>query len=215
MVVPGARAGEMPPPVNVVLVHGFLDTGHVFDRIARTLEQQGCRCFTPTLLPKDGSSGIDDLTGKLSAQIDARLGRKARFFMVGFSMGGLVVRDYVQNTSDRRRVRGVFLVSTGSRGTLWAWFSPNAHQREMASGSAFLRALNADDSAWRTVPVHAYWTPLDLMIVPSVSTRWPEGKTTRVLCVLHRWMVRNEFVIADIATRIKALSAASAASKKR
>ena len=122
-------------------------------------------------------------------------------------MGGIVTRNYVQNTPGGRRVRGVFLIATGSGGTLWARFSPNPHVREMATGSRFLRSLDADESVWNAVPVHAYWTPLDLMIVPSVHTRWPEGKTTRVLCVLHPWMVRNRVVIADIAARLKTLSA--------
>ena len=193
------------PPVNVVLVHGFLDNGRLFDPMIHELEKAGCRCFAPSLQPNDGSSGIDDLTQKLSARIDAHFGARASFFMVGFSMGGIVTRDYVEHRPAGHRILGVFLISTGSRGTFWARLSPNAHQRELASGSRFLAALNADDSAWKHIPLHAYWTPLDLMIVPSVNTRWPAGKTTRVVCALHPWMVRNRVVIADIGKRMLAL----------
>ncbi len=210
MGIASAHGGELTAaaaaePVNVVLVHGIFNRGRVFDPMVRELERAGCRCFAPSLRPNNGRTGVHDLTAKLSAQIDARFGPRARFFLVGFSMGGLVARDYVENTPGRTRVRGVFLIATPSRGTLLASLAPpGGHLRELAPGSAFLTALNADGRAWRTVPVHAYWTPLDLMIVPSVNTRWPEGagETTRVVCWLHPWMVRNRVVIADILRRI-------------
>ena len=198
-----AQGGERAAaPVNVVLVHGIFNRGRMFDPLVRALETAGCRCYAPSLLPNDGTTGIHDLAAKLSAGIDARFGPRAPFFLIGFSMGGIVSRDYVENTPGRRRVRGLFLIATPSHGTLWAGLASNAHLRELAPGSSFLRALNADDTAWRTVPVHAYWTPLDLMVFPSVNARWPEGKTTRVLCPLHPWMVRDHAVIADLVARL-------------
>ena len=200
------RAHEQAAPVNVVFVHGIYDDGRIFDPMARALEDAGFRCFAPSLKPNDGSTGIRDLTVKLSAQIDSCLGPRAPFVLVGFSMGGLVARDYVENTAGRSRVRGVFLISTGSEGTLWARFSPNPHVRELATGSAFLQQLNANDRAWRTVPIHAYWTPLDLMIFPSVNTRWPAGKTTCVLCPLHPMMPGNRAVIHDLVARLARLT---------
>lgn len=223
MGIASAHGGELTAaaaaePVSVVLVHGIFNRGRVFDPMARELERAGCRCFAPSLRPNDGRTGIRDLTAKLSAQIDARFGPRARFFLVGFSMGGLVARDYVENTPGRERVRGVFLIATPSRGTLLASLAPRgSHLRELAPGSAFLAALNADTGAWQTVPVHAYWTPLDLMVVPSVNSRWPDGAgaTTRVVCGLHPWMVRNRAVIADIVTRVRAIAAASVPPEKK
>lgn len=196
-------------PVNVVLVHGIWNDGRVFDPLARRLEEDGCRCFAPDLRPNGGSAGIDDLTRKLAGQIDARFGAGASFYLVGFSMGGIVARNYVQTASLRRRVKGVFLISTGSGGTWWARLSLNAHQRELATGSAFLRALNAQSEAWRSIPVHSYWTAFDLMIVPAVNSRWPASDATQVGCLFHPWMVRNPLVMADIASRLKVLAACS------
>ena len=77
----------------------------------------------------------------------------------------------------------------------------------MAMGSAFLRTLNADGGAWKTIPLHAYWTPFDLMIVPAVNSRWPEEGATRVWCPVHPWMPRNREVIADLAARLRGLRA--------
>ena len=188
--------------INVVLVHGIWNDGRVFAPMEKELSKHGCRCFAPDLHPNDGTSGIADLTQKLSARIDAHFGRRAPFYLVGFSMGGLVARNYAEHTLQGRRVRGVFLISTPSGGTLWADLSTNARQRELAPGSAFLRALNTKDSGRSAVLVHSYWTPFDLMIVPSFNCAWPRESSVRVLCLLHPWMVRNHFVISDISARL-------------
>ena len=204
-----AAGGEEPArsPVNVVLVHGILNTGRIFDPLVARLEKEGCRCFAPSLRPNTGVSGVHDLARKLSAEIDRRFGPTAPIVMVGFSLGGLVTRDYVQTLAARDRVRGVFLISAPNHGTFWANLCPGGGIRDLALGSPFLQRLNADDAAWKRVPVASYWTPYDLMIVPARSSLWPVGETTRVDCPLHPLMPRNRVVMADICARIDHLRA--------
>ena len=190
---------------NVVLVHGCWNDGRIFDPMVRVLEKKGYPCFAPDLTPNDGRLGIRQLTDQLAAKIDARFGPSAPLVLVGFSMGGLVARDYVEHVAaEPGRVRGVFLISSGGEGTLWANLSPRAGQRDMAVGSPFLRALNADAAPWKTIPLHAYWTPFDLMIVPAVNSRWPGDHSTCVWCPAHPWMPRNRAVIVDIVQRLRA-----------
>lgn len=198
-------------PVDVVLVHGILDTGSRFDVLRRALEEDGCRCLAPSLRPNDGSTGVRDLSTKLAAAVDARFGHAEPIFLVGFSMGGLAVRDYVQNVlTDRSRVRGVFLISTPNHGTLWAGASPNPKMRQLALGSSFLATLNAQPAAWKRVPVFSYWTPLDLMVVPATSSLRMPGTTRAGLCPIHPWMTRDPLVVRDILARIRAASSVSA-----
>ena len=204
--VRGVNAREAVEPVqpNVVLVHGCWNNGRIFDPMMRVLEGEGYTCFAPDLTPNDGRLGIRQLTEELAGKIDARFGPSAPLVLVGFSMGGLVARDYVEHVAaDSRRVRGVFLISSGGKGTLWANLSPHLGQRDMAVGSPFLHTLNADDAPWKTIPLHAYWTPLDLMIVPAVNSRWPGDRSTCVWCPAHPWMPRNREVIADIVWRLR------------
>ncbi|MEA3213534.1 MAG: triacylglycerol lipase [Chthoniobacter sp.] len=189
------------PRVNVVLVHGILDTGKIFDPMVRRLEAAGFRTFAPSLSPNSGKSGLADLARQLARRIDAHFGRSQPILMIGFSMGGLVIRYYVQNLAGRGRVRGVFLISTPNHGTLWALFAPWQGMRELCPSSVFLRTLNADRAAWAKIPVASYWTPLDLMIVPANSSKWEIGETTRILCPLHPLMPRNRAVTADILAR--------------
>ena len=196
-------------PLNVVMVHGILDTGRKFDTMRRVLEDAGCQCFSPSLTPNDCRFGVRDLSTKLAAQIDARFDASQPFFVIGFSMGGLIARDYVQNLADRRRVRGVFLISTPNHGTLWAFLSPNRKLRQLCNESAFLAELNADEQAWRDIPVTSYWTPFDLMILPASSSYWSVGDMKTVICPWHPLMVRHRGVIADIRSKILTLAEAS------
>ena len=115
-----SRAAAPAPPVNVVLVHGIFDRGKIFGPMIHTLEKQGCRCLAPSLTPNECSRGVHALALQLSDRIDARFGPADPVFLIGFSMGALVTRDYVQNVAVRDRVRGVFLISPPNHGTLWA-----------------------------------------------------------------------------------------------
>lgn len=202
-VAPGPHETNRPKFV-VVLIHGIWNTGRMFDPMAAALREQGYTCFAPDLRPNDGRNGIRDLSDKLAGQINARFGPRRPLVLIGFSMGGIVARDYVENVvPDRRRVRGVFLLASAAKGTLWANLSPRAGQRQMAIGSPFLRELNARGASWRGITVHAYWTPLDLMVVPAANSRWPEGEATRIPCPVHPWMVRNRVLLADLTRRLR------------
>ena len=183
-----ARSACCAPPVNVVLVHGFWNTGRIFDPLIATLEQHGCRCFAPSLQPNDFCLGARDLSFKLSGGIDAHFGTKEPFVLVGFSMGGLVARDYVQNLGHGGRVRALFLISTANQGTLWAAFSPRPGVRELAPGSSFLRQLNGDLSAWNGIPftlTGAPWTSsFSLRPTPAAlsATRGPSSASCTRRC---------------------------------
>ena len=127
--------------------------------------------------------------------------------LVGFSMGGLVTRDYVQNLAASNRVRGVFLISTPEHGIVWASLAPGGGIKQLSLHSRFIETLNENKQAWQHIPVHSYWTPCDLMILPATSSRWSVGESKEIFCLLHPWMARNHEVIGDIAAKIAAMTA--------
>ncbi len=200
-----ADARTAPTPVNVVLVHGFWDTGAIFDPLVAILEKQGCHCFAPSFCPNDFRDGVRAETLQLSAAVDRRFGQRAPLVFVCFSMGGLVARDYVENFGGERRTSGMLFISTAHLGTVWAAASPRPGVRELGIRSAFIRALNARVGAMERIPVRAYWTPFDLVVLPATNARWPfaKGMSQSVLCPTHSRMVRNSDVMADIAARIR------------
>ena len=200
-----ARAATPSPPVNIVLVHGIFDRGKIFDPMVRMLEKQGCRCLAPSLQPNDCRNGVHALARQLSDRIDACFGRSEPIILIGFSLGGLVTRDYVQTLAAPGRVRGVFLISPPNHGTVWASLA-HGGVKQLSLNSTYLQALNRNEQAWQHIPVCTYWTPWDLMIVPSTSSRWPVGDCKEIFCLVHPWMVTNRTLTADITAKIAAIA---------
>ncbi len=184
--------------MNVLLIHGFLDTGRLFRRLESRLAAAGHRCFAPTLTPRDGRRGLADLAGKLAGYIDSEMPGHEPFAVVGFSMGCLVARYYLQQMQGCRRVRTFFAISGPMHGTATAFLYPGKGTRDMRPGSRFLRELDASAGDLNGLPVHIYYTPFDLMIIPATSSRMAGARALRVSSPLHRWVLANREVIGDI-----------------
>ncbi len=191
--------------MDVLLVHGFLDRGTLFRRLQERMTLAGHKCFAPTLHPRDARDGIPDLAEKLADYIDLTLPAVASFAIVAFSMGCLVSRYYLQSGRDHQRARAFFAISGPMHGTLTAWLYPGKGTRDMRPGSRFLRELNSPTHAAPPVPVHTYFTPLDLMIIPATSSRLAHARELTVWTPLHRTMLWNPSVAGDILEKLQEL----------
>lgn len=194
--------------MQVVMVHGILGTPQVFWRMRRYLEARGVACLAPRLRPCDGSAALEDLAVALAEVIDRELGRDTEINLIGFSMGGLIARYYLQALGGRARTRCFLAISSPFRGTLWARMAlgrrgPGVAQ--MAPGSTFLADLERGaQEGLNGVAVHAYWTPLDLVILPPSSSAWPPGRHRRVLVPCHPCMPMSRAVIEDVYLKLTA-----------
>ena len=190
----------------LVLVHGIFDTGALFHRMARFFEQRGRRTVAPSLHPRSGASGLDDLAGQLKAVIDREVPPEETLDLIGFSMGGLVSRYYLQRLGGLERVRRFVAISAPQHGSFWARCMPdnNIGCRQMRPGSDFLRDLNGDLEALARIPVLSLWTPLDLMILPATSSLIPIGQTRRIVVPLHTLMLHDRRVFAAVAEFLEA-----------
>lgn len=173
----------------VVLVHGIWDTSRVFARMARWLEGRGFRPLAVDLTPSDGAVGLEQLAAQLREFVERELSPGEPFDLIGFSMGGLVSRYYVQRLGGMERVGRLITISSPHRGTLWAYTGWNTGSRQMRPGSAFLADINRDIRSLERVRVASIWTPVDLMIVPAGSSRL--GDEFRLWVGLHAWMPRS------------------------
>ena len=183
----------------VLLVHGIWDTGEKLAPIARALEAAGVpRAECITLSINDGSASMLDLAREVAAAAE-KLGPKID--LVGFSMGALVSRVYIQRLGGRDRVRRFVSIAGPHAGTLWARFArPHAlGVRDMAPGRALLRDLESDPDPWGEVEVHTLHTPFDGMIVPPRSSVLARAKSNESFRVgLHRWLVNDPRAIAHV-----------------
>ncbi len=93
--------------------------------------------------------------------------------LVGYSMGGLVIREALRGAADLSVRRAAFL-HCPHRGSLAAHTLGLPACREMRPGSAFLKRLN--ESPW-SIPTLATWCAWDAVILPGHSGRWERATT--------------------------------------
>jgi len=106
--------------------------------------------------------------------------------LIGYSMGGLVIREALRQ-SPEPKVKKVALLNSPNHGSAAAFFVPLSACREMRPGSAFLRQLNA--APW-TYPTLVTWCPYDLMVFPGSSGRWDKANVLlRTDVPMHLWPV--------------------------
>lgn len=184
--------------MDIVLVHGFGDSGRRFVHLQRRLDAAGHHCHCPTLKPADARHGIADLAQKLAASIDAQLSPATRFAVVGFSMGCLIARTYLQQLGGANRACAFFAISGPHQGSWLAYGYPGQGCREMRRGSHFLQQLAQSVESLSPLPLFAYRTPFDLMVLPSRSAHWPQARNRVVPTLLHRCMVSSKLVAEDI-----------------
>ena len=193
--------------MHVILVHGVFDDGANLRDLEQALTAAGHTCWLPVLRPADGRLGILDLAEKLAAYIETHLPREAEIAFVGFSMGCLVARVYLQLLGGHARTRAFFSISGPHKGTLIAYLYFGRGARDMRPGSVLLRILDATQAALEGIALFAYWTPFDVSVLPGWSGDWrlaSESLRTRVL--LHPLMPKDQGVCAHIVGKLDLLA---------
>jgi len=185
--------------VPVLLVHGLWDSSEDLEPLRAALHRSAItRTAAIDLEPNDGAVGVAALAAQVRAAADALRERyeSEKLDVVGFSMGALVSRYYVQRLGGKARVRRYVSIAGPHAGTLTAHFAKLAVAREMRPGSALLRELAGDVDPWSGVEVHCFITPADLMIVPAKSGVLAGAREVRVFPVaMHRWMITDQGVM--------------------
>jgi triacylglycerol lipase len=188
----------------VLVIHGIWKTQATFQRMIRHLENQGFTVHGLDLSPNDGSAGIDHLAGKVKDYIDAAFPEGAPIDLIGFSMGGIVSRYYIQRLGGIERVRRFITISSPHHGTHWARTRDLAGYVHMRPNSPFLADLNGDVAMLSRINFTSIWTPLDLMIVPAQSSRLPVGEEVLVAAPLHALMLHDPRSLRAVAAALSA-----------
>jgi triacylglycerol lipase len=188
----------------VLLVHGIWKSGTAFGRMARHLRKRGFDVHTVDLVPNDGGAEIPALAAQIAAHVARALPAGAPLDLVGFSMGGVASRYYVQRLGGAERVLRFVTISAPHHGTATAFLSRKPGSLQMRPGSAFLAELNKDLGALARVDVTSIWTPLDLMIVPPESSRLPLGREILVPAPVHGLMLHDPRAIRAVTDALSA-----------
>lgn len=180
----GTKPAPSPAARPVVLVHGIYSSSGDMTRLKRHLEREGRPVFCLDLNPCDGRCGLDELAGQLDAFIREKV-PQGRFDLVGFSMGGLISRYYVQRFDRQRRVEHFISLAAPHQGTIMASANGLPGVRQMRRNSDFIRDLERDQDELRRVKFTSFYTPLDLMIIPPKSSELPQARNVRIWALSH------------------------------
>ncbi len=182
----------------VVLVHGFLDTIAVFDPLTEYLTRHGWPVYRINLVPNHGYEKLETLAGQLATYIEKNFEPGQSIDLIGFSMGGLVTRYYLQRLGGIDRVQRYINISAPNHGTLTAYSLPLAGVRQMCPDSEFIADLDRDRHDLDKIKTTILWTPFDLMIVPARSSCLGVGKEIILPVLFHAWMVSDSQALATI-----------------
>ena len=190
--------------MKIVLVHGIMNTGHVMFYLKRCLEKQRYDCYAPTLWPIDGNKGIEHAAQTLKTGIEKRFGQAQNITVIGFSMGGIVARYYLQKLGGASRTAHFFALAAPHNGSYWAYLPyPSKGVKQLRPNSEFLKSLKADEASLKGVQLYSYWSPLDTSIVPSSSSFWQIAQNKKFYFVLHPLIIFSPKLAREIVEQLR------------
>ena len=189
----------------IILIHGLWNTSSIFSSITSKLDDIGIDYLAPTLEHSYGMTSIIDLTNTLNKLILEKYGFKKELDILGFSMGGIIGRYWIQKFNGYERTRRLLSIGSPHKGTLMAQLVPKYPFRgisEMKINSKFLRELEKNDFFLADIDCINFFTYWDLMVFPSWWTNLNFGKKISVKVYKHRNLVRDESVVEKIMDEI-------------
>ncbi|MEL6604045.1 MAG: alpha/beta fold hydrolase [Cyanobacteria bacterium J06614_10] len=175
----------------VVLVHGIWNTAAIFNPLRAHLEKAGWSVYALSMVPNNGDAPIEVLAEQVAAFIARALPVHQPFDLVGFSMGGLISRYYIQRLGGLSQVEKFITVSAPHHGTLLALGSYRPGVRQMRPGSPFIASLNRDKQRLEKLQLFSFWTPFDLLILPAWSSQLGIGTCQRLDIPTHNRMIQD------------------------
>lgn len=186
----------------VLLVHGINDTGAVFHRMAPYLTQRGWSVYDLDLMPSNGDLSLDQLGQQVANSVAATFAPEQPFDLVGFSMGGIVSRYYVQCLGGINRVQRLITIASPHHGTWIAYLSDRLGCLQMRPDSAFIQQLNQKAVMLEQLNFTSIWTPFDLMIVPANSSQMQVGQNVQVPVLTHAGMITDAMSLEVVVTAL-------------
>jgi len=190
-------------PNPVLLIHGIFDTVQKFDKMSGYLKKLGWEVYSLNLVPNYGILGLDKLAEQVANYVDKTFPANQPIDLIGFSMGGIVSRYYVQRLGGINKVKRFITISSPHNGTLTGYALNLAAPKQMRPKSNFLESLNQDIDLLEKINFTSIWTPYDAMILPARSSQIPVGRDIRIDVLLHAWMVSDEKVLKVVVDELK------------
>jgi pimeloyl-ACP methyl ester carboxylesterase len=150
----------------VVLLHGYFHNRSGFDYLSSELRQHGFRWvhgmnYNPLGAP------VAELAERFARCVEdvMKVSGEPKVHVVGHSLGGVIVRWFVEQLGGADVVDTCVTIGTPHKGTLAAYLGVGQAARDMRPGSKVVRALERSLRRSRVRYVNLY-SDLDILIVP-------------------------------------------------
>ena len=184
--VESQASSATPEPIEVILVHGLDEPGGIWTELQHALDRAGIR-HVEFRYPND--QGIDASADSM-ARHWAELDSPDPIFLIGHSMGGLVIRDFVSRhlypddkhaAVDGPPVGGVILIATPNHGSEWArlraWLEIREFAADLPSGRFSLFAALRDGTGAAKIDL----TPGSEYLRELNARSWPDHIPIRII----------------------------------
>ena len=177
-----------------ILVHGLWNSSRVFDRLISTCGRDQVHLIAPDLPHQLGKTSLYILAEELNRQISLKVGNSCAIDLLGFSMGGLIARIWLQNFGGAARTNRYISVGTPHRGTFTAQLCPGYLFKgiaQMKRGSALLMELDENVESLKTIDCLSFYCLFDLMTFPGWHAVIPIGEKVLVPVLTHKQLIIN------------------------
>jgi triacylglycerol lipase len=184
-----------------VLVHGLLDTPAVFNRLKRELGDRRQPLLITALPLRLGRTPVEEAAELLGSHIEAAFGSDDPIDVLGFSIGGVIARSWIQLLGGHRRTRRFVSLGSPQQGTLTALPWPTRLFGGIADlkwGSPLLDQLNGNLDALRRIECHSFYSALDLAVLPGWWAVLPVGARTMLPVLTHPQLLRDPAAIRPL-----------------
>ena len=189
---------QASPRNPILLVHGLTDTSHKMRKIASHLRGLGWKVYDINLTPNSGDAKLEVLAQQVADLVELTFPSDQPLDLLGFSMGGLVSRYYIQRLGGIDRVQRFISISSPHNGTVAAYFTTRAGCVQMRPNHQFIKDLNTDIDRLQQITVTSIWTPFDLMILPPRSSQLGVGTDISLPVLSHVQMVFDRRILNAI-----------------
>ena len=189
----------------IILIHGLWNKSDIFSSITSKLDEIGIEYFAPTLNHKYGVTSIVKLAYILNDLILEKYNLEKDLDILGFSMGGIIGRYWINEFNGYKRTRRFITVGSPHKGTLASQLVPKYPFRgiyEMKINSRLLNELSKKDYLLNKIDCTSFFSYWDLMVFPGWRANLNKGEKLSLKVYKHKNLIRKQEAIERIIERL-------------
>ena len=195
--LPVQNSEGAPSAQGVILVHGLMCNRGFWLRWLHNLRSANIPCIAINLEPTWAS--IDLYTDQLESAIKKmETLYSTPPLIVAHSMGGLVVRAWLQQYDADERVGEVITIASPHRGTDIARWGTRVNLRQMRRDSDWLTNLALNETPERLKKFTCYYGQCDNIVFPASCATLPGANNIHIPNRAHLAMAFDEDVMKDV-----------------